>query len=155
MKNKEITIRYVQKGEAKAITNLKMRSKASNGYSPEFMDACRDELSVSEGDFETLEIWVAERDHAIVGMLDIRFEDARCILEALFIDPEIKSAGIGRLMFEKCEQRCREAGASLIEVDSDPEAQAFYEKMGMIKTGEIPSGSIAGRFLPRLEKHLR
>ena len=87
-------------------------------------------------------------------MLDVRIENDRGILEALFVDPEIKGAGIGRKLFEKCEQRCREQGAKVIDVDSDPEAQTFYEKMGMVKTGEIPSGSIAGRFLPRLEKQL-
>lgn len=149
-----VTIRYAQKGEAQTITELKMISKQSNGYSQEFMDACRAELTVSETDIDEFEIWVAARNNQIVGMLDIRFENDRGILEALFIDPNIKGAGIGRLLFEKCAQRCREEGVRVIEVDSDPEAQAFYEKMGMIKTGEIPSGSIAGRFLPRLEKTL-
>ena len=147
-------MRYAEKGEAKIVTDLKMRSKASNGYSQEFMDACREELSVSEHDIESLEIWVAVKGDEIAGMLDIRLDNSRCVLEALFIDPAIKGGGIGRKLFEKCEERCREEGVRFIEVDSDPEAQAFYEKMGMIKTGEIPSGSIAGRFLPRLEKQL-
>jgi len=149
-----ITIRYARKGEAQAITDLKMTSKASNGYSQEFMDACRAELTVTEQDIDVYEIWIAERLEKIVGMLDVRFENNRGVLEALFIDPNIKGAGIGRKLFEKCEQRCREERVSVIDVDSDPEAQAFYEKMGMVKTCEIPSGSIAGRFLPRLEKDL-
>lgn len=151
----QANIRIARQSEAKTISDLKMRSKASNGYSEKFMEACRDELAVSEGDLQQFEIWVAEQGHSIVGMLDIRFDEQKCTLEALFIDPEIKGAGIGRLLFDKCEQRCREEHAVVIEVDSDPEAQAFYEKMGMVKTGEIPSGSIAGRFLPRLEKGLR
>ena len=154
MKNAKITIRYAGKGEAGTITDLKMRSKASNGYTQKFMDACREELTVSEKDIHDFEIWVALQAGAIVGMLDIRFNNERGVLEALFVDPEIKGGGIGRRLFEKCEQRCREEGVTVIDVDSDPEAQAFYERMGMVKTGDIPSGSIAGRFLPRLEKSL-
>jgi N-acetylglutamate synthase-like GNAT family acetyltransferase len=154
MDSQILKIRRAFAGEARIITDLKMRSKASNGYTHEFMEACREELSVSEQDFKTLEIWVAERDHVIVGMLDIRFEDDRCVLEALFVVPEVKGGGIGRALFKKCEARCREEGASIMDVDSDPEAQPFYEKMGMVKTGVVPSGSIAGRFLPRLEKPL-
>lgn len=154
MINQSVTIRRAREGEAKAITDLKIISKASNGYSQEFMIACRDELSVSENDLISLEIWIVEQRAAIVGMLDIRFMDDRCTLEALFVDPEIKGGGIGRALFETCEARCREQGALVIDVDSDPEAQTFYEKMGMRKIGEVPSGSIAERFLPRMEKRL-
>ncbi len=150
MNNHVITIRYAQKGEAVAITDLKMISKASNGYTQAFMDACRDELTVTESDIENFEIWVAIDKSKIVGMLDIQFGQQPGILEALFVDPDAKGLGIGRLLFEKCLSRAKALGVDEFVLDSDPEAQAFYEKMGMQKTGEVPSGSIAGRFLPRM-----
>jgi hypothetical protein len=35
-------------------------------------------------------------------------------------------------------------------VDADPYAAAFYRRCGAIDVGLVPSGSIPGRFLPRL-----
>ena len=41
-----------------------------------------------------------------------------------------------------------------LEVDSDPHAEGFYRAMGMRRTGQASSGSIAGRMLPHLTKEL-
>ena len=41
-----------------------------------------------------------------------------------------------------------------LEVDSDPHAEGFYCAMGMRRTGQALSGSIAGRMLPHLVKDL-
>ena len=35
-------------------------------------------------------------------------------------------------------------------VQSDPHAEGFYRAMGMERVGEVPSGSIPGRVLPKL-----
>jgi hypothetical protein len=35
-------------------------------------------------------------------------------------------------------------------IDADPGAVPFYERMGAVPAGLVPSGSIPGRFLPRL-----
>ena len=41
-----------------------------------------------------------------------------------------------------------------LEVDSDPHAEGFYRAMGMRRRGQASSGSIPGRMLPHLVKHL-
>ena len=43
----EITIRLARLDEAEQLTQLALRSKASWGYSEEFMAACRDELTLT------------------------------------------------------------------------------------------------------------
>jgi hypothetical protein len=52
------------------------------------------------------------------------------------------------------EDAARAAGATRLEVDSDPHAEGFYRAMGMHRAGEAPSGSIPGRMLPHLVKAL-
>ena len=41
-------------------------------------------------------------------------------------------------------------GAAALEIDADPHAAGFYERMGAVRIGETPSSLIPGRSLPRL-----
>ena len=54
-----LTLRRARPGEAAELTALILASKRSNGYDDAFMAACADELSVSEDDILTNQIWVA------------------------------------------------------------------------------------------------
>ena len=40
-------LRRAVAGDANALSDLSFRSKASNGYDADFMDACREELAVT------------------------------------------------------------------------------------------------------------
>ena len=42
------------------------------------------------------------------------------------------------------------AGAEVLEVDADPNAEAIYVKLGFKTFSRSPSGSIPGRWLPRM-----
>jgi GNAT superfamily N-acetyltransferase len=72
----------------------------------------------------------------------------------MFVEPAVKRAGVGRLLWVKLEREAARLGATAIGVNSDPEAVPFYLAMGAAVVGEAPSGSIPGRLLPRLEKSL-
>jgi GNAT superfamily N-acetyltransferase len=72
----------------------------------------------------------------------------------MFVAPGTLRAGLGRRLWAHLEDTARAAGARRLEVDSDPHAEGFYRAMGMHPAGEAPSGSIAGRLLPRLAKEL-
>jgi hypothetical protein len=48
----------------------------------------------------------------------------------------------------------RVRGGRVMGVDADPFAAPFYKRMGMREIGVSPSGSIPGRFLPRLSIEL-
>jgi len=37
-----------------------------------------------------------------------------------------------------------------VVLDADPGAEPFYARFGARRTGEVPSGSIEGRMLPRM-----
>ena len=42
----------------------------------------------------------------------------------------------------------RAFGATELYIEADPFAAAFYERMGAVRVGEVPSASIPGRVLP-------
>jgi len=140
--------------DAGALSELSFRSKASSGYDAEFMAACRDELAVTPETMAAGDVWVAEARGKPVGFFDIRLENDVLEVYALYIDPDVKRAGIGRTLWTEMEKRAVAMTARAMELDADPAAVEFYKAMGCCVIGQAPSGSIPGRMLPRLRKWL-
>lgn len=51
-------------------------------------------------------------------------------IEELYVRPEARRRGVGRMLLEAVEERCVDRGVSYVEVQTDDEAQAFYEAVG-------------------------
>ena len=73
-------------------------------------------------------------------------------MEHLWVLPEHMGKGVGAKLFWYMLSRCKELGAQILEIESDPNAQGFYEHMGAKKVGEAV-GEVDGqpRVLPLLE----
>jgi ribosomal protein S18 acetylase RimI-like enzyme len=140
--------------DADALSDLALRSKASNGYDADFMKACREELAVTPEIIVDSEVWVTEANGKPVGFFDIRLENNIVEVYALFVDPAMKRAGIGRKLWAVLEERAIVMNGNAIKLDADPFAVEFYTAMGCEIVGEAPSGSIPGRMLPRMCKWL-
>ena len=149
-----VELRRAVSTDADTLSDLSFRSKASNGYDADFMDACRDELAVTAQTIAEGEIWVAEKNGKTVGFFDIRLEMQALEVYSLYVAPDAKRSGVGRTLWAALEERAVAMSARAIELDADPTAVSFYEAMGCRVIGEAPSGSIPGRMLPRMRKWL-
>ncbi len=153
-----ITIRRARPPEAPALTDLALRSKALWGYDDAFMALCRAELTVRPEAIAKGEVWVAERDSALVGVLQLVPEDrqeGRAVeVRLIFVDPAAVRLGVGTALWRHAEARAAALGAGRLTLDADPNAVPFYARMGMQVIGQSPSGSIPGRMLPRMAKVL-
>ena len=129
-------------------SELCLRSKAHWGYDEAFIDACREELTLTPLDLANGQVALARVDAEMVGVAHLRIEDERAHLDKLFIDPSMIGRGIGNQMFDWVREQSALAGAQEIHVTSDPQAVGFYEKLGFNRIGQEPSGSIPGRVLP-------
>lgn len=147
-----LTCRRARHGDLEELTALVIRSKASNGYSEEFMAAFRPELIIRPELLRVGEIWVFEDDGMLAGMLHLVCGGGVAELEAMFVDPAYKRAGLGRQMFRFAENRLAALGVGSVELDADPFAVGFCEAMGCRQIGHTPSSSIPGRMLPRMRK---
>lgn len=147
-------LRRAAAGDADALSDLSFRSKASNGYDADFMEACRDELAVTSATLADGEVWVSETNGKPVGFFDIRLEKGVLEVYSLYVDPDVKRSGFGRILWAALEERAVAMMAKAIELDADPAAVEFYTAMGCSVIGEAPSGSIPGRMLPRMRKWL-
>ena len=148
-----MSIREALPSEHEAISQLAFKSKASNGYSPSFMEACRAELTYSEAQIrsERYHFMVAEERKAVVGFIALEeVTKNECSIEALFVEPNQKGRGIGRLLLQKGLEWAVSNHFASMHIQSDPGATAFYEASGAQQVGTTPSGSIPGRVLPHL-----
>jgi GNAT superfamily N-acetyltransferase len=78
--------------------------------------------------------------------------DGRCELEDIFVEPEWMRRGVGRLLVADLTARAAAAGASPVDVIANPNALAFYERLGFETTGQAST-----RFgeAPRMSLELR
>ncbi len=149
--NTTIVIRDAERDEATELSNLAMRSKAYWGYSAEFMEACRRELSVSPSNIESSKFHyaVAERQGEIVGYYALeRLSGSEFELEAIFVEPKYIGSGIGRALINHAKGRAATIGGRTLFIQGDPNAENFYRAAGGKLIGKRESASIPGRFLP-------
>ncbi|NKB65160.1 MAG: GNAT family N-acetyltransferase [Gammaproteobacteria bacterium] len=66
------------------------------------------------------------------------------------MDPNWQRKGIGQLLWEKILQRAKAQMLTSLHLEADPFAVPFYKSIGFTIKGEVPSGSIAGRYLPHM-----
>ena len=149
----EITIRRARADEAGTLTQLALRAKASWGYDAAFMEACREELTLTPAKMAVWQVWVAEAGERIAGMIALNLERGAEV-EDFFVDPAFQGRGVGGALMATLLQATRAAGATVLEVDADPNAEAIYAKLGFQTFARSPSGSIPGRWLPRMRMQL-
>jgi len=152
--NQGVEIRAAVAAEAACSSQLAIASKAHWGYSPELMEACVDELTVSGRliDSKDHHYVVAVVEGDIVGFYALEDSSGDEIEPgALFVSPLHIGTGIGRSLIENAKKHAFKLGANIVNVQGDPNAIAFYRAAGGVMTGNKESESIAGRFLPTFQ----
>lgn len=144
-------LRAARPDEGAALSELCLRSKAVWGYDAAFMQACQNELTVTTAAIENGLICVADQDGLIVGMAEIISDGKVADLAKLFVEPDMLRNGIGRKLFDWATAAAGSAGADSLTIEADPGAAEFYRCMGAVDDGSVASGSIAGRYIPRLK----
>ena len=143
------TIRPATAQDARALSDLALRSKAHWGYDSEFLELCHDDLAVTEAHIATRHLGVAVDGESVLGFFMLG--ESADVLDMLFVDPGAMGRGVGRMLLAEAVRAARARGIRALLIDSDPFAEGFYLAAGARRIGEVPSGSIPGRTLPQLE----
>jgi GNAT superfamily N-acetyltransferase len=136
--------------EAAALSALALRSKGVWGYSPEFLERCRAELTIRPEDLVPLRAHVADEGGRLLGFFTVRGGPPEGELDCLYVDPSAIGGGVGRALLQTAVAVARAEGFRALAIHGDPNAEAFYLRHGAIRVGEVPSASIPGRMLPLL-----
>ena len=152
--NKMLSIRQASSSEAAELSDLAVRSKGHWGYTSEFLDACRGELSVDPAKLESreFECHVAVDGPKILGFYSLEELSITAFeLDALFVDPEHIGSGVGRELLQHALRNLAAKGAETLVIQGDPNAADFYEAAGARLVGSRESLTLPGRDLPLYE----
>jgi GNAT superfamily N-acetyltransferase len=154
----DFTVRAARASEALSLTALCVRSKAHWGYDEEFMQLSSRSLTVTPELIATGRVLIAENGTGValgVAAVAPMEEPESYDLDRLFVDPAALGAGVGRALFLAIARLARGEGAKRLVILADPNASAFYERMGAVRIGDAPSDSVPGRTLPLFELNLQ
>ena len=147
-------LRTARAADATVLSALAMRSKAQWGYDPDFLERCRDELTVGPVEIADENVVLAEsgdRPRGFFGIGAIADSPDDWDVLFFFVDPEAIGSGIGRQLWSAMLALARRRGVRRIFIESDPQAEGFYRRMGARRVGEAVSSIDPRRKLPFLD----
>lgn len=145
--------RTIRPADAPTLSTVAARSKAYWGYDTTFMRQASVELTWVAEDLARPGIRgeIAGNNGAVAGFYLLEMSGhPECELDALYVDPLFIRQGIGSALLGRAIDAARRTDATCLMIQSDPNAEGFYQAMGAESVGTAPSGSIPGRLLPLL-----
>jgi len=137
--------------DAKLLTEIAIQSKAFWGYSEELIESWREDLTITPKMFDEWNLYKYLVDDEIAGFCILNRANIRTsYLEFLFVAPKFIKKGIGTKLLNHAKEYCIGGSSAILNVLSDPHAEAFYAKHGFKIIAERES-SVPGRFLPEME----
>jgi N-acetylglutamate synthase-like GNAT family acetyltransferase len=154
-RSNEATIRRARPQEANALSDLSFRSKAYWGYDAAFMEACRADLTITPAEVSDQPIYVMEERQQLIGFYDLSAVDAQeALLHSLFVEPDRIGHGYGKRLWQHAVETARCLGFHSLMLHSEPHAVGFYQAMGAVQIGDVPSTVAPGRLLPLMRVSL-
>jgi GNAT superfamily N-acetyltransferase len=138
--------------EATHLSEIAFAAKNHWGYPREWMELWRPDLTITARYLETEKVCVAESDGEVIGFAGLASCDYGRHIEHMWLKPLHIGRGLGRKLFGEVIRLARLESTRKLFVLSDPNAEAFYLKMGAVRIGqetyELPGG--IGRKVPVL-----
>jgi GNAT superfamily N-acetyltransferase len=140
---------------ASILTEIAISAKRHWNYPERWIEIWLPLLTISPEYISQNETWMAALDLKPAGFYSLCLDSTSLWLDNLWVLPNFMGQGIGKQLFQHALERSKTLGASILKIEADPNAQSFYEKMGVRKVGER-HGEIDGqpRILPIMEINL-
>jgi ribosomal protein S18 acetylase RimI-like enzyme len=132
-----VEILRARPSDAEALTWISFAAKRYWGYPERWIERWRETLTISPEFIRRNETYAAVVEGKPVGFYTLVGEGREITLEHLWVVPECIGAGIGRTLFDHAIRRAASLGAEVVGVESDPNAEGFYRRMGATRVGEI------------------
>lgn len=137
------------------LTELTLRSKSHWNYSREQIDKWKNDLTITSNYIDKKEVYKLICNEIVIGYYSyFRLNDKEIKLENLFIEPKFIGKNYGKLLMSDFVNRIIKTDFEKVILDSDPNAEKFYSKLGFRVIGKLKS-SIKNRYLPIMELCLK
>jgi GNAT superfamily N-acetyltransferase len=130
---------YIERADIEThhtLTEIAQAAKRHWGYPERWMELWRDVLTITPDYIAGNEVYVARVGDAIVGFYALMGSGAKLTLDHLWLSPAQIGAGLGRTLFAHAVATAKQLGATEIEIEAEPYAVGFYERMGATRVGE-------------------
>ena len=131
-----VLIRRVKPEEAKTLSEIAIAAKRHWNYPEHWMELWIPQLTFTSAYFEEHESWSAELDGTVIAFYTLEERDGKAWLENIWVLPKYIGKGLGKELFMHVVSRARELGYGILQLEAEPHAFGFYEKMGMQRIGE-------------------
>lgn len=131
-----LPIRRAKPEEADVLSQIAIAAKSHWNYPPHWIQLWIPQLTFDAAYFDENESWVAEREGAPIAFYTVQDRNGKAWIDNLFVLPDYIGQGIGNRLFQHAVELARRRGYKILQLESDPNAVGFYQKMGMRKIGE-------------------
>lgn len=121
--------------DAARLTGIAFAAKRHWGYPDRWMESWRDVLTVNPDFIASHETFSAVVDGLTVGFYALGQKGNRLDLLHMWVLPDWMRRGIGRSLFCHALERTKILGFKELEIESDPNAEGFYQRLGAHRVG--------------------
>ena len=131
-----ISIRRARPEEANILSRIAIAAKNHWNYPAHWMERWIPQLTFSPTYFEENESWAAEMGDEPIAFYTLQEKSGHAWLDNIWVLPAYIGQGVGKQLFRHALGRARELGHESLQLEAEPNAVGFYEKMGMRRVGE-------------------
>lgn len=135
--NAKINIVRAVPMQAGRLSQIAHAAKSYWGYPAHWIELWHNQLTIGPGFISSSEVWAAECEGTLQGFYSFVGTVPKLTMDNMWVMPVSIGQGIGSALFNHAMRRARELGAEVIEIESDPNAEGFYQKMGALTVGEV------------------
>lgn len=142
-------IRKALESDSERLSQIAFASKAHWNYPETWLSEWRPQLTISAAYIVQNEVYVAKVDDQIAGFYALQVDGDTARLDHLWLDPQSIGAGFGRALYLHAIDTARSRKCRVVNIDSEPNAEGFYSKMGASRVGEVYAPVLGSeRYLP-------
>jgi GNAT superfamily N-acetyltransferase len=147
-----VNIRRARPSESTALSELAIAAKSIWGYCADQLAEWADDLRISAESIVDEPTFVAEEGGRILGVVQLCTKKSPWAIEHLWVHPTATRRGAGSRLVRYVLSHAHHRGQRELNIDSDPQAEQFYLRLGARRLGEIaaPINGQPSRVRPQL-----
>jgi GNAT superfamily N-acetyltransferase len=120
---------------AAALTSIAFAAKRHWGYPEHWIQNWSESLTIDPEFIAKHDTFAAADGERTIGFYALVPKEDRVELAHLWVSPAEMARGIGRSLFLHAIERARAGGFRELQIESDPHAAGFYERLGACPAG--------------------
>ena len=121
--------------DATRLTEIAFAAKRHWKYPEAWIESWREDLTINAEFLRDHETYVAMVDNHLAGFYAFEHTRGKLELSQMWVLPEAMGHGVGRALFRHAVKRARALGFHALEIESDPNAEGFYLRLGARRVG--------------------